>query len=101
MTGLAGLTTLSLLSFALRLPRLLTRLMARWVLSAPGQRFNLATEPFDMVQRSRLFASLLLTLPGLARTQALLCLVHLLAQLFETLADALFCSICVGVHSSP
>ena len=50
-----------------------------------------------MVQRSRLLATLRLTLTGFARTQPLLCLVHLLAQLVETFADALFRSIRVGI----
>ncbi len=52
-----------------------------------------------MIKRGCLVAlSLPLTLAGFARTQTLLCLVHLLAQLIETLADALFCSVGIGIN---
>jgi hypothetical protein len=89
------LTTLSLLLSALS--RLLARLAAQWILSATRQRLDLVTEPFDMVQRSRL---LTLALRRFARALPLLRLVHLLVQLIEAFADALFRSIRVGIDSA-
>ena len=78
---------------------LLARLAPQWILSPSGQRLNLIAEAFDVVERSRLLAALRLTLPGFARAQTLLCLVHLLAQLVETFADAVFRSVGVGIDS--
>ncbi len=103
LPGLSRLSALSLLLARLSrlsaLSLLLAGLAAQWILSTPGQRLNLVAEPFDMVERSRLLATLRLTLSGFARAQPLLCLVHLLAQLVETFADALFRSIGVGIDS--
>src|ERR1700723_2038961 len=90
--ALIGLTQLlSTLPPVLALPRLsvlpllLTGLAAGTVLSSTGQRFHLIPEPFNVIERGRLLAlSLPLTLAGFARTQTLLCLAYLLAQLVET-----------------
>src|ERR1700733_15998813 len=66
------------------LPLLLTGLAAGTVSPPPGQRFHLIPESFDVIKRSRLLAlSLPLTLAGFARTQTLLCLAYLLAQLMD------------------
>ena len=88
---LAGLSSL--------LPGLLAGLAPQRILSTRGQRLHLIPEPFDVVKRRRLLAVLRLTLPRLAWAQSLLRLVHLLAQLVETFADAFFCSIGVGIDS--
>jgi hypothetical protein len=87
-----------LLALALR-PGLLAGLAPQRILSTRGQRFHLIAEAFDVVKRSRLLAILRLTLPRFAWTQSLLRLVHLLAQLVETFADAFFCSVGVGIDS--
>jgi hypothetical protein len=89
------LSSLPLLLSALSL--LLARLAAQWILSAPRQRLDLVAEPFDVVQRSGL---LTLTLRRFAWALPLLRLVHLLVQLIETFADAVFRSIRVGVDSA-
>jgi hypothetical protein len=104
LTTLSWLTTLPLLLPRLsipprRLPRLLARLAAQRILSPPRQGLNLIAEPLHVVQRSGLVATLRLPLPRFARTQTLLCLVHLLAQLVETFADALFRPVGIGVDS--
>ena len=105
LIGLARL--LSTLPPVLALPRLSvlpllpTGLAAGTVLSSTGQRFHLIPEPFDMIKRGRLLAlSLPLLLTGVARAKSLLCLVHLLAQLVETLADTLFRSVGIGIDST-
>jgi hypothetical protein len=74
------------------LPGLLAGLASQRILSACGQRLHLIAEPFDVVKRRGLLAILRLTLHRFAWAQALLRLVHLLAQLIETFADAFFCS---------
>jgi hypothetical protein len=89
------LSSLPLLLSALSL--LLARLAAQWILSATRQGLDLVAEPFDVVQRSRL---LTLALRRFARALPLLRLVHLLVQLIETFADAVFRSIRVGVDSA-
>jgi hypothetical protein len=66
----------------------------------PRQRLNLIAEPLDVVQRRGLIATLRLSLTGFARTQTLLCLVHMLAQLVEAFADALFRPVGVGIDPS-
>src|SRR5580704_17050024 len=81
------------------LPGLLPALASQRILPTSGQRLHLITEPFDVVKRCRLLAILRLTLPRFAWAQSLLRLVHLLAQLVETFADAFFCSVGVGIDS--
>jgi hypothetical protein len=70
---LAALLLAALLLAALSL--LLARLPAHWILPAPSQRFDLAAEAFDVVQRSGL---LTLAWRWFAWAQPLLRLVHLL-----------------------
>jgi hypothetical protein len=96
---LPGLSIPTLLLALALLPGLLAGLAPQRILATRGQRLHLIPEPFDVVKRSRLLAILRLTLPRFARAQSLLRLVHLLAQLVETFADAFFCSIGVGIDS--
>src|ERR1700722_13054461 len=80
------------------LPRLLHRLAARCILAPPGQRLHLIPKAFDVIERGRLIPSLPRLLAGFSWAKALLCLVHLLAQLVETLADAIFRSVGIGIN---
>jgi hypothetical protein len=73
-------------------------LASQRILAPPRQRLDLIAEPLDVVQRSSLVAALPLLLSWLSRPQTLLRLVHLLAQLVETLADACFRSIGIRVN---
>jgi hypothetical protein len=89
------LTTLPLLLTTL--PLLLSRLPPQWILPAPRQGLDLVAKPFDVIERGGL---LTLALRGFPRAHPLLRLVDLLAQLIQTLADTLFRSIRVGIHSA-
>ncbi len=64
---------------------------------APSEGFDLVAKPFDVIERSGL---LTLALRWFARPHALLRLADLLAQLIQTLSDALFRSIGVGIDSA-
>ena len=75
-----------------------TSLAAQRIL--PSQRLDLIAETLYMVKGSRLPAVLRLARHGLTGSQPLLCLVHLLPQLVEALADAFFRSIRIGVDST-
>src|SRR5271155_5864156 len=98
LVGLSLLCALPWLSGLSALSGLLARLAAQRILSSRRQRLNLVAEAFHMVERCRLLATGRGTLARFCRAQPLLCLVHLLTQLLQALADTVFHSVAVGVH---